>query len=316
MLDRFRGCMLGLAYGDAFGWPVEFMEISEIKSTYGDNGITELTKHPHFPLGTYTDDTQMSVEVADAILSADTNEDIIDRLCDNFVRWSESPNNNRAPGRTCMSSCRQLSRDRRWRSIGHNNSAGCGTAMRSAPIGLRWWSNEKRIIEVAAATSVITHGSHIAIAGGISTALLVAWAVRKNNPDTYLEHLLGIIKPISLEFFLALEKVEDALEHAKTTNTPLFEQSTYQALGEGWTAEEAVACALSCFLYSPQDFKQTIINAVNTSGDSDTIGCIAGAISGAFNGLEAVLEAGGSVIENYNGLQMLANQLYVKMHEP
>ena len=52
---------------------------------------------------------------------------------------------------------------------------------------------------------------------------------------------------------------------------------------EGWIAEEAYATALLCFLKNSNDTKQTLIQSVNTKGDSDSIACIAGSFAGAKN---------------------------------
>jgi len=52
--------------------------------------------------------------------------------------------------------------------------------------------------------------------------------------------------------------------------------------------EEAVAVALYCFLKYPESFDKCVLRAANTNGDSDSIACIAGAISGAYLGFEAI----------------------------
>ncbi|MBN2246674.1 MAG: ADP-ribosylglycohydrolase family protein, partial [Candidatus Aminicenantes bacterium] len=62
--DRIDGCLFGLAVGDALGAPVEFMDIGQIKSTYGKKGICDLEEWGGFPAGTYTDDTQMALATA------------------------------------------------------------------------------------------------------------------------------------------------------------------------------------------------------------------------------------------------------------
>lgn len=66
-MDRFEGCIIGGAVGDALGWPVEFMSLEQIRAKYGDEGITGLDTG----IGTkaeITDDTQMSIFTADGLL--------------------------------------------------------------------------------------------------------------------------------------------------------------------------------------------------------------------------------------------------------
>ena len=71
-LEQIRGCLLGLAIGDALGAPVEFMSLSAIKERYGAAGITDLETWSGFPAGSYTDDTQMTISTVEGMLAADT----------------------------------------------------------------------------------------------------------------------------------------------------------------------------------------------------------------------------------------------------
>ena len=77
----FLGCIVGLAVGDALGYPAEFRLRSQILEEIGPQGITGFValkdprfSRPHFtsldlPPGTYTDDTQMTIAVAEALLA-------------------------------------------------------------------------------------------------------------------------------------------------------------------------------------------------------------------------------------------------------
>jgi ADP-ribosylglycohydrolase len=179
-----------------------------------------------------------------------------------------------------MAGCRELARDPTWRAPGHNDSKGCGTAMRTAPIGLAWHGDEERIVRLASEVSELTHGHRTATAGGVATALLVSWALDGVTPDEMLSRLMHHTSPISEEFAAKIGQVPTVLD--------MEPESTYAGLGNAWTAYEAVACALYAFWRSPHDYRRTVITAVNMDGDSDSVGCIAGAISGAFNGVDAI----------------------------
>lgn len=280
--DRYLGCMLGLAVGDALGWPVEFLRLSAIRAHFGPDGITDLHPSHHHPRGTFTDDTQMSLALARAILSHGTTPEaeFIAESARQFVLWSQSPENDRAPGTTCMAGCRALAHDVNWRAPGHNDSKGCGTAMRTATIGLAWHGDENTITRMAAQTSELTHGHPVATAGGVATALLVSWALDGMPPDEMLRQLVDRTRPISSEFAEKVLQVPTVLHRES--------RGAYGVLGGAWTAHEAVACALYAFMKSPSDYRQTVITAVNMDGDSDSVGCIAGAISGAYNGVAAI----------------------------
>ena len=282
MQSRHEGAMLGLAVGDALGWPVEFMSLDAIRERHGPERLFDLVPCGSHRAGTFTDDTQMSLAIARAILSQgrDAEAAFITEVANEFVAWSRSPENNRAPGRTCMAACRELARDLAWRAPGRNDSKGCGTAMRTAPIGLAWHGDEDRIARMAAETSALTHGHPAAIAGGVATALLVHWALDAVEPPGMLRRLVDRTRTISDEFVATIEQVPGVLDCEP--------ESAYAVLGDAWVADEAIACALYAFWRSPDDYRSTVVTAVNMNGDSDSVGCIAGAISGAYNGVEAI----------------------------
>lgn len=304
---RFEGCILGLAIGDALGWPTEFLSVSEIRRRWGPAGVTEfVTLGRHRP-GTYTDDTQMTITVAEALIEAGhgTLDELMTTMARNFVAWMESDENDRAPGNTCMAGCRNLARGVPWREAGIPTSKGCGSAMRAAPIGLYFWNDQPRLIEAAIASSMLTHRHPTALAAAAAAALLVAWAVRGDDPADYPprlaaamdrlpggEEVAGLVKRVPA--MLRIEP-DDAL--------------CRDGLGEAWVGDEAVASALYCVCRSPRDYRATVLTAINTSGDSDTIGCIAGAISGALNGVDAIPAAWRRDVENAETLVDLANQL-------
>jgi ADP-ribosylglycohydrolase len=80
-------------------------------------------------------------------------------------------------------------------------------------------------------------------------------------------------------------------------------------IGEGWVVEEAVLLALYCFCKSPEDFLATIRRGANTQGDSDSIACIAGGISGAYLGLRALPPAWIARLEKSEYLADVARRL-------
>jgi ADP-ribosylglycohydrolase len=59
------------------------------------------------------------------------------------------------------------------------------------------------------------------------------------------------------------------------------------ATGAGWVAEEALVTVLHCLLLFPDDPVAIPARAATTSGDSDSIACLAGAFAGAIHGMAA-----------------------------
>src|SRR5713101_8233435 len=116
---RASGCLFGLAFGDALGAATEFVRsVNEILRRFPPQGPLEPVGNP----ARVTDDTQMALAVGEALLEAEGREGIERRSASSaqgpytattlegplrraFVAWSNSPENNRAPGRTCMQAC-------------------------------------------------------------------------------------------------------------------------------------------------------------------------------------------------------------------
>jgi len=303
--DQCQGVVLGLAIGDALGWPTEFLALSRIKTQYGPAGITDLPA----PVAAFTDDTQMSLAIAEALIDAGQYdlETLMQQVSVRFVEWLDSPENSKAPGNACLEGVRRLKQGFPWRASGSVHSKGCGSAMRSAPIGLYYHDDPDRLRAVAIAAGTATHNHPTANAGSVATAYLVKMALDRDIPaecliSDLIERLLSFCGDLSQEFNAAIRKVPTVMH--------LEPESALDKLGQGWIAEEAVALALYCFLRTPHDYRATVTRAANSNGDSDSIACIAGAISGAWNGIQGVPPEWVQRIENREYLFRTADRLW------
>jgi ADP-ribosylglycohydrolase len=277
-VDKAKGVIYGLAIGDALGAPTEFIKLPEIKRRYGPQGISALPDPALF-----TDDTQMSIAIAEALIQAGEKDidAIMEVVREEFIKWLHSPENNRAPGRTCLKGVANMERGIHWSKSGIAESKGCGSAMRAASIGYLYHQNPEKLKEVAHATGICTHGHPTADAACIGAAYLVKLALDQVKPEDIIPQLLRFTSGISGEFDEAIQKVARCIEWED-------EERALTYLGEGWVGEEAVALALYCFLRYPDDYKSTVLRGANSNGDSDSIASIAGSISGAYLGIGAI----------------------------
>ncbi len=297
--DKAKGVIFGLAIGDAMGWPTEFLKLTDIIGRYGNAGIRNLPDQALF-----TDDTQMSCAIAEALIESGEQdvEAVMKSITKYFVEWYYSPENNRAPGNTCLTGVARMERGIHWQRSGEARSKGCGSAMRPAPIGYFYQDHPEKLKEIAHASGICTHGHPTADAACIGAACLVKLALDGIKPDKMISKVLEFTDGISAEFDEALLKIPECLEWDD-------EEKALSYLGEGWIGEEAVALALYCFLRNPDSFEKTIIRGANTDGDSDSIACIAGAISGAYHGVEAIPGKWISQIEKSSYLGGVAERL-------
>jgi ADP-ribosylglycohydrolase len=301
------GSLFGLAFGDALGKPTEFQEYDAIVAEYGPGGPRELTGEPAL----VTDDTQMMLAVGEAILAAGTltPSSFEPPLRDGFLAWAVSPDNNRAPGMTCLRACADLHDGRPWQDASQIHSKGCGANMRVTPVGLVPGLADEVRAGAAQLQAGLTHGHPTALAASELTAYAVHWSVdgvpARDLPEAlrqrcadqrrvYHERWLGDLwrraSASSAADFIAagwdecataLDRVTEAMAAGRFDGDPCV------ATGAGWVAEEALATALYCYLISPDEPVAVLGRGAASSGDSDSIACLAGSFAGAALGLGA-----------------------------
>jgi len=300
--DSIESILFGLALGDALGYPVEFLKRETIRQKFGAGGI----QNPPNP-ALYSDDTQMTLALAEGLLDAGINapvDNLMQAVGNRFVEWLDSPDNNRAPGTTCIKGVKRFRLGTSWRESGLAGSKGCGSAMRVASLGFIYQHDESRLREIATATSLITHRHPTAIAATVAAAYLIKLALDDVPIASYMPRLYEFTTGISDEFDLAILRVGHVLGW---TNEDL----ALDHIGQGWVGEEAVALALYCVLRYPDDYLACMRCAANTNGDSDSIACIAGGIMGARLGLEAIPVDWRSRCEYASGIANVAHRLAV-----
>lgn len=304
------GVLTGLALGDAMGFPTEFNDVPSILAKFGP--------WRQLPLPTpaiVTDDTQMTLALGRGLRTA------MDRgllgpkrmerpVREEFVDWYRSPENNRAPGRTCLAACDLLKTEGRpWQDASQIHSKGCGANMRVAPLGIIPGLSDEQRAGAAQLQAALTHGHPTALAASDLTAHAVRLLAQGAEPtglvgllrsyayenrSRYHERWLGDLwtrsqDPTPGHFIArgwddclaALERLREALR------TPSPETDPCLATGEGWIAEEALATALLCFLLFVDEPVTALRRAACTAGDSDSIACLAGAFAGAYTGADA-----------------------------
>ncbi|MBB6396031.1 ADP-ribosylglycohydrolase [Actinomadura coerulea] len=329
-MRRASGAMFGLAYGDALGAPTEFLTMKQIRRRFGEHGPSRLDGDPAL----VTDDTQMAIAVGLALLDALANPPFTPDLITpmwrrRFVDWLNSPDNNRAPGNTCLHACRNLAAGKPWVKATVAGSKGCGANMRVAPVGLAPGLSDETRAGASQLQAALTHGHPTGLAASELTAFAVRWladgmapsdlpaALRARCRDqraVYHERWLGTLwqQPgvDTPEAFIArgwdecldvLDRLDEAVARGDRASDPC------EATGAGWVAEEALATGLLCFLLFPDEPVGAIRRGAASSGDSDSIACLAGAFAGAHLGMGAWPEEWSARIEYADELARLGD---------
>ncbi|MFD3728233.1 ADP-ribosylglycohydrolase family protein [Streptomyces sp. NPDC058671] len=306
------GSLIGLALGDALGFPTEFSDVPSILAKAGP--WREMALPVSGGTAYVTDDTQMALAFARGIRTAMDRgvlepERLAGPVRQEFIDWYRSPENNRAPGNTCLTACELLTLDAPWQDASQIHSKGCGANMRVTPVGLVPGLSEEQRAGAAQLQSGLTHGHPTALAASDLTARAVYLLAQGVDPaglvgqlrsyayenrDRYHEHWLGDLwtrsqDPSALSFIRRgwdeCLAILERLAAVQRTADPELDPCTYT--GDGWIAEEALATGLLCFLLFPGEPLTALRRAACTRGDSDSIAALAGAFAGAHLGADA-----------------------------
>jgi ADP-ribosylglycohydrolase len=272
--------------------------MQKINIIYGPEGIQE----PPDP-AMVTDDTQTTLAIAEGLLEAG-HEDIdtlMRAVTRRMIAWSNSPENDRAPGHTVTEAVRTLEAGVPWRESG-STTRGNGSAIRVAPIGIVYQNDPVRLREVAHATGIATHAHPASDAAAIAAAYLIKLALDGVPPEEYVREVLTFTDGISDDFRDAMLRIGHVQEWTD-------EYAAVTHLGSGWIGEEAVAMAVYCATRHRDDFVRAVRRAVNIPGDSDSVGCITGGLVAARLGLDAIPQEWIARLEHFDVLTDVANRL-------
>jgi ADP-ribosyl-[dinitrogen reductase] hydrolase len=164
--DKFVGCLLGCAVGDALGAPFEGLWAHSVpdESTL----LREFAEFEGYPSGQFTNDTQLTVATARSIVATGgVSPDHIARSIAGLFKRQEVI----GPGGACMAAALTFLRTRDWTTCGaEHGQAGNGTAMRTAALGLAFLNRPDELPGSVAEVSRITHHDPRSVAGGVAVA--------------------------------------------------------------------------------------------------------------------------------------------------
>ena len=282
-MDRYPnilGCLLGTAVGDAVGLRREGLSRQRAMRMYGG---APLKPNLLFGWGFCSDDTEHTLMVGRALaISGGDPKQFELELAAQFRRWllAMPAGIGFATLRACLNLLVGFGPERSGVV-----SAGNGPAMRAALLGV-CSDNEAQLVALVHASTRITHTDPRAEEG----ALIVARAAQlaavgdTRSPGEFISDSAVLIHGDELR------KSLQAAASALAENKSCFEF----AEASGWTngvsgyVNHTVPAALYCWAKSPRDFQQCVEYAVLLGGDTDSVAAIAGAISAANLGAEAI----------------------------
>jgi poly(ADP-ribose) glycohydrolase ARH3 len=296
--SKFLGAMVGSALGDAAGYlAYKYQQRDDL--LHKIDAVGRLT---------YTADTVMAVAMAETLIEnggIDTR-----KLGDNFIKhfaskpWqrqgAEPPEIYRIveqEGIDYVYAARRL--------FEGEGSYGNGAAMRITPLGLFYYQSDE-IYAQAQASAEVTHTHPVGIDGAAVFARALARTVTLNplrpfSPQAFIDMLMAFARTDEIRNKLAL--IPDLLDEQ------VAPELAVEKLGNGVAAHESVPMALFCFLRYPHTYLESVLCAITHGGERDTMGIMAGALSGAYLGLDAISPEWRNKLEDIRLIDSLAREL-------
>lgn len=348
-IDKSCGTILGTAIGDALGAPVEGLKPAHIKNLFKTlDRYVDLNEYANKGIrsyrlkGLYTDDTQQMLSVCDAILennglSPQTVSNKLIAMCQDDISGGFGVF--RGTGHFFRSTMQDYLRGTPWDKI-PGASAGCMAAVRIPPVPVYYFDDPIKILIKTIEASLVTHKDPIGISAALWQANLIFQLLSLSPGDdlditslfdqcaqfcrqgelmlaSQFGQMLSLSHPDGLhavsEFIPGFGKI--LLTHNDTkinqfisdyalhfASMPISKLTVPYAL-------TLVPLAMKLFFMNKTSFKEPVIHALNSGGDTDTLAALTCALSGAYWGLSHIPESWLQGLVNMNQLKTRAEAL-------
>jgi len=265
--DRIRGAFIGAVAGDALGMPLEFGPPSPPDQLVRDMRLGPL------PAGTFTDDTEMALALADSLLHH-LPLDPVD-LAGRFADWHR--HGPRDVGIYTSQVLMGVNSGLDWETAVENvrraqpDNAANGSLMRCWPVALACWPDLPALVRESRLQSRVTHPHPECQAACAFTAAVIALLIQGHTIPEAIEAALEW-SPLPAPL-LEIVRTAGDLRREDLPNTGWVRHTLQSAL---WG------------LLTTDSFEECVVQVANLGADADTAAAVAGALAGAAYGLEEI----------------------------
>lgn len=276
------GAFLGLAYGDAFGAPLEFVRGPAVRTWPVDIRPGAFR---------WTDDTHMSLYLAEALLDPASRafdgapQDALGHaIAAGFMRWADDPlTPSTAPGATCLAGVAAYRRTRDWRTSGIATSDGCGAVMRIAPLPMALAGDA--LTRAAEVSARVTHAHPNALEAAIAGAHLLRALLEGGMLDeAWVRRAVDALGGAWSRGGQVARSLEDAIALAGDADARWLDEDAVFPGDGGWRSGSALGLAVAAALGHRDEPVIAVERAARIEGDSDSVACLAGMFLGAVHG--------------------------------
>lgn len=301
MINRFRGCLLGLAIGDALGTTLEFKKPGTFQPINDIRGGGPFK----LPRGAWTDDTSMALCLAESLL-VKGGFDPSDQIS-RYVKWYRhghlsSTGSCFGIGNTVREALERFERTaEQYCGSKDPMSAGNGSIMRLAPVPLFYVNMPQEGIERSGESSLTTHGAPAAVDACRYLGGLIIGALQGRSKEELLANNFSPVAGYWDMYPLCKEIQEIATGSFRRRKPP-------EIRGIGYVVKSLEA-ALWAF-YRSSSFREGCLLAVNLGEDADTTGAVYGQLAGAYYGEDGIPQNWISTLVQNELIKKMAEELY------
>jgi ADP-ribosyl-[dinitrogen reductase] hydrolase len=300
-VERYRGCLLGLAAGDAVGTTLEFKPAGSFQPIDDMAGGGPF----HLQPGQWTDDTSMALCLAES-LAVRRGFDPNDQMTRYLRWWREGYLSSTGEcfdiGNTVRAALAQFERTgESFSGSTDPHTAGNGSIMRLAGVPLLYARKPQEALEKSALSSRTTHATPTAVDACRYFGGLIVGAVNGVNKTTLLSQRYSPVTAYWDEYPLVPQIDEIAAGSFKRRQPP-------QIQGAGYVVKSLEA-ALWAF-YHGDTFREGCLLAVNLGHDADTTGAVYGQLAGAYYGEAGIPESWRAKLAHRELICSLAERLF------
>lgn len=317
LYSKAAGCLVGTAFGDAMGMPSELWSRRKIKQRFGR--IQEFLPGPEdhfvvqgFQAGEITDDTSQALKICETIIRNRGRVDA-ESIAYAILEWAEETGafQNQYLGPSSQKALRAIQNGTPVSEAGGTGDTN-GAAMRIAPVGMLCRPHDiVRLVDHVEQVSMGTHHTNIAIAGASMLAGAISAAMETDDWNEILDTAFaaydeGFERGNDTFGASSKERLKLALQWMREdVGEEALMEKLYHIIGAGVATTESVPAAMALAVYAEGDPVRGVLLAANLGGDCDTVGAMAGALCGAYAGIDAIPENDRQTLETVNQADFL-----------
>lgn len=345
MENNYQASLILSAVGDIMGYNNGFWEMEKNGEIIHEQ-LNRLGGVANLNLEKWraSDDTIFMIATANALVCAQDcikTEDLLSLFCNEFF-IAKKDLNHRAPGYWTLCALDYLKKEQVYQVPYSLKAGGCGAAVRSLPIGLRFphASQYEDLIRVSVESARITHHNAVGYLGAVTVALFASYAIQRVPLEHWGMKMLNSLRDVMT--YVESTQSPNMEQHKKNADyferqwcNYLLERNLFNGYGPAIFAEDynvmkrekmyktisysgrggssghdAPMIAYDALLVSGDDWIKLCEHAMLHGGDNDSTGIIAGGLFGLLNGMKNVPESHYQPIEKSNVLYSLSEKMY------